>query len=336
MCTSFRIAATDGSIVVGRTMEFPNALGAKVTVLPRDHRGAGTGIDGAGTGKAWVARHGVVGMDAFDDPDALTDGMNEAGLYAGLLYMPGFCDYQPADGADPATLLSVVEVVAYLLGTCATVPEAVAALAETTVWPYLFEPFGFAPPAHVVLHDADGRSAVVEWRDGAQVVFDNPLGVACNWPHLDWHLTNLRNHLNLSPRNPGPQSLGGVEVTPMGQGAGLHGLPGDYSSPSRYLRAAALTASLRPVATSAELEMAALHVLNAFDIPWGAVREDDAAANDDHTLWSSLSNLTTRRFVVRTYDNPVPKAVDLDTVDFDRGRPVQVELPAGGFAPLAI
>ena len=30
----------------------------------------------------------------------LTDGLNDQGLYAGLLYMPGFCDYPSPDGAD--------------------------------------------------------------------------------------------------------------------------------------------------------------------------------------------------------------------------------------------
>lgn len=334
MCTSFRVKAVDGSVVVGRTMEFPNAMGTKVTVLPRAYAGTGTGKDGAGM--TWMSTHGVVGMDAFGQPGALTDAMNEKGLYAGLLYMPGFCDYSSAEGADPASLLSVVDVVAYVAGVSADVAGAKEALGRATVWPYVFGPFGFAPPAHLVLHDASGASAVVEWKDGAMVVTDNPIGVACNWPHIDWHLTNLRNFINLSDTNPSPITIEGVELTAMGQGPGMNGLPGDASSPSRFVRAAAYTASLRPVATGAELEKTALHILNNFDIPFGFIRENDDPANDDHTLWSTVANLGDLRYVIRSYDNPIPQAVDLKSVDFTSPGTRQVDLPDGTFAPLAL
>jgi choloylglycine hydrolase len=334
MCTSFRVGATDGT-VVGRTMEFPNDMATRITVLPAGYEGTGVGPEDR-PGKRWTATHGVVGMDAFGHPDALTDGMNRAGLYAGLLYMPGFCEYTPLEGAAPDSLMSVVNVAAYLLGTCGTVAEATAAMQTVTVWPYVFGPFGFAPPAHIVLHDAGGSSAVIEWKDGHMVVTDNPIGVACNWPHMDWHLTNLRNYVNLSADNPSPISIDGVELTMMGQGPGMLGLPGDSSSPARFVRAAAMTASLRPVATGAELEMTALHILNNFDIPWGFIRSDDQPENDDHTLWSTVSNLSDGRYVLRTYDNPVPQAIQLDDVDFSGPEPVLVPAPSGGFATLSL
>jgi choloylglycine hydrolase len=200
----------------------------------------------------------------------------------------------------------------------------------------VFGPFGFAPPAHLIVHDRSGASAVFEWRDGRMVVFDNPVGVATNWPHLDWHLTNLRNYVNLSVRNPSPVTIEGVELAAMGQGPGMNGLPGDFSSPARFIRATAFVSALRPVDTGAELEKSALHVLNNFDIPFGFIREDDDPANDDHTLWSTVSNLNAGRYVVRTYDNPVPQAIDLSTVDFTVDAPVQVEAPSGGFATLTI
>lgn len=335
MCTNFRISATDGSVVVGRTMEFPTDMGTRITVLPTGYKGTGIGVDGA-PGKEWTSTHGVVGMDAFGEPAALTDGMNAAGLYAGLLYMPGFCEYTPVEGADPNSLLSIVNVVAYLLGTCESVDEVKDAMSAVTVWPYVFGPFGFAPPAHVIVHDPSGDSAVIEWRDGQMVIFDNPIGVACNWPHLDWHLTNLRNYVNLSVQNPSPITIEGVELSKMGQGPGMLGLPGDSSSPARFIRAAAYTAALRPVDTGEELEKTALHLLNNFDIPLGLIREDEDPKNDDHTLWSTISNLTDRRYVLRTYENPVPQAIDLKRMDFSGAEPQQVDAPSGGFAELVL
>jgi choloylglycine hydrolase len=333
MCTSFRVTATDGTVVVGRTMEFPNAMATKLTVLPRDYAGAGQGQDGSGM--KWTAAYGVVGMDAFGQPGTMTDALNERGLYAALLYMPGFCDYTPAEGRDPASLMSVIDTVAYVLGVSADIAEAKSAMRRATVWPYVFGPFGSCPPAHLILHDAAGKSAVIEWRDGEMIVFDNPIGVACNWPHLDWHLTNLRNYINLSSQNPAPITIDGVQLGIMGQGPGMNGLPGDPSSPSRFVRAAALVASLRPVAAGDEMEKTALHILNNFDLPLGFIRASDDPANDDHTLWSSMANLTSLRYIVRTYDNPVPQLIDLKNVDFSAPGPREVALPPGSFAPLA-
>ena len=334
MCTSFRVTATDGTVVIGRTMEFPNAMATKVTMLPRGYEGRGTGKNGSGM--KWTSVHGVVGMDAFGQPGTMTDAINEKGVYAALLYMPGFCEYTPVKGADPAGLVSVIETVAYVLGVSATVEEAKSAMARVTVWPWVFGPFGFPPPAHLVLHDAAGKSAVIEWRDGEMIVFDNPIGVACNWPHLDWHLTNLRNYINLSYKNPAPITIDGVKLDAMGQGPGMNGLPGDSSSPSRFVRATAFVSSLRPVATGDEMEKTALHILNNFDLPFGLIRDGDDPADDDHTLWSTVANLASLRYIVRTYDNPVPQVIDLKKVDFSAPGPREVATPPGSFAPLAI
>lgn len=312
-------------------MEFPTDMATKVTVLPIGYEGTSI-APGDAPGLTWTAKYGVVGMDVFGRPASMTDGTNTEGVYAGLLYMAGFCDYTPADGKDPSTLVSVVDVVAFLLGTCSNLDEVRAALDSVTVWPWTFGPFGTAPPAHLVLHDATGASAVVEWRAGKMVVFDNPIGVACNGPHLDWHLTNLRNHISLSPVNPAPLTIDAVQLSPLGQGPGMVGLPGDASSPSRFVRAAAYTATLEPVGNAPDAERAALHIINAFDIPWGFVRADGDSTHDDRTLWSTVSNLRDRRYILRTYDNPIPQVISLDDIDFSGSDPVQVPAPSGTFA----
>jgi choloylglycine hydrolase len=334
VCTNFRLTGQDSSVVIGRTMEFPNLMGAKVTVLPRGFTGGG--IAPAGAGKRWVGEYGVVGVDAFGQPGWLTDGLNERGLYAGLLYMPGFCDYPSADGKDAANCMSIVNTVAYVLGTCTSVAEASAAMSGVTVWPWVVEGFGFAPSAHLVVHDAGGSSAVIEWRGGQMVIFDNPIGVATNSPHLDWHLLNLRNYLTLQPTNPDPLTIEGVKIPIFGQGSGMRGLPAEGTGPARFVRAAAYVATLRPVATAAKLEMSALHVLNNFDIPFGLIRADDNPEQDDHTLWSTISNLTECRYAIRSCDNPTTHVIELGSTDFTAGEPRQVPLAQGGFATLEV
>ena len=84
--------------------------GARITVLPRGYVGAS--VAPSGTGRTWTADFGVVGVDAFGQPGWFTDGTNEKGVYAGLLYMPGFCDYPSAEGKDPGGCMSIVDTVA--------------------------------------------------------------------------------------------------------------------------------------------------------------------------------------------------------------------------------
>jgi len=335
MCTSFRLGTNDGGVVVGRTMEFPDLMGAKITAVPRGFTGRGI-APGDRVGHAWSNAHGFVGIDGFGHPDWLTDGMNEQGLYASLLYMPGFCDYTPADGKEPEELLAIVNVVAYVLGTCRSTAEAQEAMQAVTVWPFEVAGFGFAPPTHLVLHDASGDSAVVEWVNGEMVIFDNPIGVATNAPHFDWHLLNLSNYAGLSANNPEPVVVNGVTVEPFGQGPGMSGLPADVSGPSRFVRATAYVATHQEIPDAKAGEMAAFHILNNFDIPVGFVRDGKAGGAQDRTLWSTIANLTDLRYIVRGVDDPNPVAIDLKNTNLDSGDPRQVELPRGTFAALTI
>jgi choloylglycine hydrolase len=117
----------------------------------------------------------------------------------------------------------------------------------------------------------------------------------------------------------------------------LTGLPGDSSPPSRFVRATAYVASLVPVATAADLDQAVLHVLNVFDIPLGSIRgAAGTAATDDHTLWSTVSNLADTTYSFRGYTNPNTLRIDLKTTDFTAGPPREVPLPDGDFASLAV
>ncbi|MET0296046.1 MAG: linear amide C-N hydrolase, partial [Microbacterium sp.] len=291
-----------------------------------------------GDGATWTTTHGVVGMDAVGKPQWLTDGMNEAGLYAGALYMPGFASY-PAASADPAQNLAVLDAVTFVLTQAATVAEAFALLATRTVWGPVNPLIGGTPPLHVVLHDATGDAGVVEFEDGAAQYRPNPLGVATNAPYLDWHYDNVRNWLpRLGAANPAPVEIRGTTFAPLAQGQGFVGLPGDSGSTGRFLRATAYVANVHAGRTADEAEQNALHALNNFDIPAGLMTGvgPTGIEQDDQTKWSSISSLSARRYIVRVQANPTPFVVDVAATDFSGDAPRQVALAAGGFQPIAI
>jgi choloylglycine hydrolase len=332
MCTTFRIRTTSGEVVIGRTMEFAFDLGWRLLVIPRGTELTGTAPDGAG--HSFSADHGFVGIGALGRP-AATDGINDAGLYAALLYLPGYADYQPADGVPTSELVSPDEVASLVLAGAGSVRAAIDVVSDVTVWNRIEDVLGSALPIHLVLHDAGGDAAVVEWVGGERCVHENPVGVCTNAPPFDWHVTNLRNYVNLSATNVSPVDLDGLSVKGLGEGTGLLGLPGDWTPPSRFVRATAIAHATLPVESADAAMLAALHIANAFDIPKGVVRSPEGG---DFTAWSTVIDLAGRRYVLRTYDDPTPRILALDDLDLSPGASVQsAPLPSDpGFMALEL
>jgi choloylglycine hydrolase len=125
-------------------------------------------------------------------------------------------------------------------------------------------------------------------------------------------MTNLRNYINLTATNVPPVELSDLKLAQFGQGSGMHGLPGDYTPPSRLVRAVAFTQAALPSQTAPEAVLAAFHILNAFDIPDGAVRADvDGVVHADYTLWTSVADLKNLKWYFRTHNDQSIRSVDL-------------------------
>ncbi|MGA8097241.1 MAG: linear amide C-N hydrolase, partial [Candidatus Cybelea sp.] len=136
--------------------------------------------------------------------------------------------------------------------------------------------------------------------------------VITNSPTFDWHMTNLRNYVGLSPGNREPLQLQGVTLSSFGMGSGFYGLPGDFTPPSRFVRAVAYQVAAVQPATGADAVQQVFHILNNFDIPVGAVREEvEGKTVDEWTLWTSAADLTNGQFYFRTFNDQSLRSVDV-------------------------
>lgn len=341
MCTNFKVPeAEDGTIVVGRSLDYPAAAAFSLCVLPKGMKRRAIGLDGTGSTREWTTTHGVVGL-ALDGHDAaMFDGINTAGLSAHLLYMVGGF-FHPAEFRGDGTDISQGELVSYLLTTCASIDEVRAAMAGINVWGYDFG-LPFVPPVHVLVHDRN-HSVAIEFRPEGMLVVDNPTGVATNSPYLDWHLVNLNNYIGISAENPERRVIheadGDLPLRALGVGWGLHGIPGDYSGPSRFVRALALTALATPPRDAPAAEMLALHILNTFDVPAGVVKEPGPGHTivDEVTYVDTICNLSDLRYAYRALDDPTVYVIDLKSTDFTGSASRFRSLPrTGSFAPISI
>ncbi len=322
-CTSLYIKAQDGGYIYGRTMEFGMPLNSQAIVVPRKVALKGTGPDGKpGTGLHWTGKYGAVGLNGVG-LEIIIDGMNEKGLVGGLLYLPNLAEFQDVSAEEAKNSIASYEILTYVLTSFATVAEVKEALPKIKVNRSEQVSFKAVVPLHMTLHDATGASLVVEYIGGKLQMHDNPTGVLTNAPAFDWHLANLGQFANLQPNEPAPLKLGGATFAAPSTGAGLHGLPGDSLSPSRFVRAFMFSRALPQPKTSEEGVATVAHIMNNFDIPPGSVvtqagsSTGGGVAGFEITEWTSYGDVKNGRYYFSTYANPAKRVLDLNKVDLD-------------------
>ena len=314
-CTGITLKSGDGSYIVARTIEWGNSsLNSGYVVVPRGYVQDALTPDGLG-GKQLVAKYGYVGL-TVEQKEFVTEGINEAGLSAGLFYFPGYGEYETYDAGLRQATVTDLQLVAWMLGGFSTVDEVKEAIDGIHV-------VGIVPQAstaHWRITDASGRQVVLEITGGKPCFYENSLGVLTNSPGFEWQMTNLNNYVNLYPGNVNGQDRNGLSLRPFGAGAGMLGLPGDVTPPSRFVRAAFYQSTAPVLATARETVVQCFHILNNFDIPVGLEHAigDVPAGLPSATQWTSATDITGRMIYYRSAWNMSVRCIDLKTINFGK------------------
>jgi penicillin V acylase-like amidase (Ntn superfamily) len=280
--------------VVGRTMDLFMPDHARLVVYPRGiHRNGAVADSNAAQ---WVSKYGSVTVNSLNV--TTSDGMNEKGFVANLLYLHG-SQYEKRD-SRPGLANSMM--LQYLLDVSATVPEALAALDKVQVVSVVA--VGREWPLHISISDANGDSAVIEFVNGTKVIHhgDNSV-VMTNEPTLDWQLNNLKKY----------RYFGGTEP-----------LPGDIDPASRFVRASAFLKSLaKPTDNQAALAEV-YSIAKTVSVPPGAENTSSDVHSEDTwpTLWTTLADSKTLRYFFQASDSPNMIWLDLNKLNFKKGAPV--------------
>ena len=313
-CTGISLEAQDGAAIRARTLEFGFPLKSNVIIVPAGQEFSGSLPDG-GKGLTYKTRFDIVGANAFNET-VIIDGLNDQGLSIGLFYFPDYAQYADATSENASRALAPQDFGMWVLGNFATVDEVKKAVEDIvmvgTPMPGLGSAKGMTADVHSFVHDKSGKSIAIEPRGGVVKVTDAPLGVMTNAPTYDWHMTNLDNYINLSPKDVDTAKLGPVTLSAAGSGTGMLGLPGDFTPPSRFVRAAMFSQAAVPNANAADAVFAAFHILNQFDIPKGSVvNASVGGALPEITEWTSANDLQNLRWYFRTYQDQNIRVVDL-------------------------
>ena len=322
-CTHITLKGPDGTVISGRTLEWAGFdMEMRLVVVPRNAELESLPMTDTKPGMTWKARYGFVGVDmlklAFDD------AINEKGLSSQSLYLPGFAEYQEYDPAQAASSITALDLNAWVVSQFATVDEVRAALTsgEVRVVPFIHPAFGGSVPLHWAITDASGKEIVVEYVGGRLHIYDAPLGVMTNSPPYPWHLTNLRNYLNLQPVDWKEVKIDGMTLTPIGVGSALLGLPGDITPPSRFIRAVAFSQTARKTKGGYDTVVELFRILDNFNVPAEQANPEELEelgleplpyGGTQYTIAFDLKN---RVLYYHTDDDRSVRKVDLNEIDF--------------------
>lgn len=315
-CTGLLLRNLDGSVVHGRTVEFGIPIEMDLAYVPRGHRFVGMTPKGAGL--SWTAKYAAGGVICFGNL-GIMDGINEKGLAAAAFYFPTCAEYTPTTDDNRGRSMSPVDFPNWILTSFATVDEVRTAIenGEVAVAPTLVPGWPATPqPFHWIVYDRSGKALVIEPIDGRLALHDNPIGTFTNSPEFDWHLTNLRNFIGLRTEDPGSVDLEGVNLAGFGLGGGMLGVPGDFTSPSRFVRVTWYAATVDPAGDAAAGVLSGFHVLNQFDIPFGSVRQtEDGHTETDATLLTVMRDPASWTYYYRTREDQTLRSVDFSKFD---------------------
>lgn len=322
-CTNITLRTTGGDVVRARTMELGGDLESEMLIIPKGAKLSGYGPNGDLDGMAWTATYSAAGLNGFHLP-IIVDGLNDQGLSGGMLMFPTFAKSQTFDAAKQDKTISAEQVLNWALTQYATVDEVRAALPEIQVIDVAL-PDVPAFPLHYIFTDRSGKSIVAEYTDGNLNIYDNPLGVLTNSPPFPWHEINLRNFVNLTITNVPPVNLDGIDLAPIGSGESLHGMPGDFTPPSRFVRATIFSHSAPKLDTAEDTVLEAFHIMNQFDIPPGIVPGNPATTpagekpEQELTQWTIVNDQSNLKIYVSTLQNRGVQVFDLSTIDTSKG-----------------
>ena len=314
-CTGITLKSGDGGIVTARTIDWSGAKMNNIyVVVPRGHETESLLPDNKTGGLKFTAKYGFVGL-GMQQPEFVVDGTNETGLNAALFYFPEYGKYKPYSPELNAKSIADFQVVSWILSQFSTIDEVKNAI--DTVRIINIDPT--ASTVHWRITEPSGRQVVLEIIDGVPTFHENPVGVITNAPEITWQTTNLNSYVNLGPGTAPSKQFGPIKLNSFSGGTDLLGLPGDFSSPSRFVRAAFLKTYSIPQKTTTDTVMQSFHILNNFDVPFGTAYAPGAAKFDmpSATQWTISTDTKNRVIYYHTMYNRTIRRIDMTGIDFE-------------------
>ncbi|MBQ8985190.1 choloylglycine hydrolase [Candidatus Saccharibacteria bacterium] len=310
MCTGIRFNSKNNEMYFGRNLDWTMGYGQKVVITPREFS-----YPSAFLGDQSPQYGAIIGMAIVEDDTPLYfDCANEAGLAIAGLNFPGYSAYEEY-AVDGKTNVAAYEFPLWVTMNFSSVNEVEEALKNTAI---VAKPINDKFPVselHYLIGDRE-RSIVVEYTKNGMEIHHNDTDILTNQPGFGWHMENLRNYMNLSPKRPADVKWEKTKLIPLGSGSMMRGIPGDYYSPSRFVRVAYLN-NHYPVKDNEDENVSRLfHTLTGVAMIDGGALMDET--NYEKTIYTGGYSTASKTYYYSTYENPAIVHVSLGDYDLDK------------------
>ena len=292
----------------GRTLDLEYSLSEKVAVTPRHFLDRAVYFEGE--------RLSLVGCAAIRDGTALYyDGLNEAGLSGAALNFPGEACYSDSTGS-PHEIPSYA-LLYECLRVCRSVEDVKRVLSGRIITNSGFSEELPATPLHFMFADVDSAITVEPLAEGLKI-FENTVGVMTNSPSFDFQLKNTASYMHLSPSTPANTLAPDKGLFPYSRGLDAFGMPGDYSSASRFVRATFALSATKPGCGKEAYLSRFFHIMDSVSVPLGCVVAENGL--DVSTLYTSAMDLNNKVYYFTTYGARHIRKVELLNTELDPER----------------
>lgn len=324
-CSSISWSTEDKNHLWGRNFDFNRiAEGSKITYVPKgkEYYCCGTSLENNVVEETKVeSKYSAVGTGSLliKTTPVLYEGVNEKGLMGGQLYFRGFAHY-PSEKSPDTMALQPPFVVTYLLTQCASIEEVVDTI-KNKVTIISIPMLGNVPTIHWSFTDRTGENIIIEYDKKGMNIYRNSMGVMTNSPDYSWHRTNLLNYFNIRNIDYDSLEINGDKLEQCFSGNGAMGLPGDCSSPSRFIRLSFLKKYGVKGKNEEEGVTNAIHLFNNVAFPLGLVevsekgditKYDSGVVPYDYTVYTSIMCSESLKFYWVSYENQRVQCVDLN------------------------
>ena len=319
MCTAINYNSKDNYF--GRNLDLERSYNECVVVMPRNYKFP------MRTLPTMDSHYTMVGMAAVADGVPLYfEATNEKGLSMAGLNFPDNADYKEyQDGKDNVTPF---EFIPYILGKCRDVSEAEELLRNINLVNISFSGELPLSPLHWTISDKEKSITIESVKDGLKI-YDNPYGVLTNNPPFDYHLMNINNYMGLHEGFAENRLSKEKNFDNYSLGMGALGLPGDYSSASRFVRAVFIKEKSPCFESEKESVSHFFHILGGVAMPKGCVMTK--SGEYEYTRYSSCCNADKGIYYYTTYDNSAITAVDMHSCDLEGSEIYSFPLSEAGF-----
>lgn len=311
MCTAVSLGS-----YFGRNLDLERSYGERVIITPRSYA---LNMRTLPTVKSHYAMIGM-GVSVKGYP-LYYEATNEKGLSMAGLNFPGNACYKGFD--EKKDNVTPFELIPYILGKCESVRQAQALLEGINLVNISFSNELPLSPLHWIISDKEKSITVEPLAEGLKV-WDNPYGVLTNNPTFDYHLTNINNYMSLHEGAAENRISEKYSVSNYSLGMGAIGLPGDWSSPSRFVRAVFVKEKSPCFESERENISHFFHILGAVAMPKGCVMTPDGEY--EYTRYSCCCNSDKGIYYYTTYDNSSITAVDMHCRDLEGSEIYVIEL----------